>query len=149
MKIQQLLEGVEIEKGRMANPLGAPPDDIYDVMDEVYEVETAFFNAINKPNGHLPFDQRARISAEGIGKLGKHTKMSISDLIPMEPSLNIEHMQRELSNQPASVYLYKGKCYISDGNHRVAKAFQRGETHVVVNLIDVSDIARAAEEMGR
>lgn len=147
MKIQHLLE--EIEHGRMANPLGTPPEHIYDVMDEVYEVETKFFNAINKPNGHLPFEQRARIGADGISKLGKHTKLPISDLIPMEPSLNIEHMQRELSNEPATVYLYKGKCYISDGNHRVAKAFQRGETHVIVNLIDVNDIARAAEEMGK
>lgn len=148
MKLQQLVEKIQIDSDRIANPIGLPPEEIYDIMDELWEIEGAFFNVINKDSHDLSSVQQARKSSEAIINLGKTVNMAVSDLIPMEPGLDPEHLKvAHLNDKLAVVYLYKGKYYINDGNHRVASMFQRGHTHIKVNVVDVNDIISATKEL--
>ncbi len=69
MKLHQLVERIQIDSDRVENPIGLPPDDIYDIMDELWDIEGAFHTVVNQDNDDLPMNLQARKTSEEIEKL--------------------------------------------------------------------------------
>lgn len=128
------------------NPLGTPPSNIGDMMDEFSDIESGFAELMFS---NVPSPQRYVMGMKELRGNGSIQNISIDKLIPLEPELDQDHINNINAGEPVKmsggthplVYRYNGKYYINDGNHRVAAAKIRGETSIPVLVVDLSVIA--------
>jgi hypothetical protein len=150
VRIQELIERIELDADRIPNPLGEPPEDVEEVMNAFWDIELEIWEALhgNGKSDGKSFEQKAKETAAAISHLGTKATLPISTLIPFEAGVDPTHVQDAYKNTNLpTVYLYQGKYYINDGNHRIASHKLRGATSVVVNVVNTNDILAAAERM--
>ena len=141
MKLHQLITEYQ-ERERIPNPLngGEVPQEVYDFMDELDEIESAFHDAVHNHVAGGDVQSRIQETRREINKLGKVQNIDINKLIPMEPDYDKAHTDSITKSDPATVYLHNGKYYIGDGNHRVLADYNKGQQQTSANVINVQDI---------
>ena len=160
MKLQDLLEYTDMvdmddnyDSHRVKNPLPNVMSmedplfgEAFDAMDEA--VYTFIFQNAEQEAMYkqLPPRQKAAMVKEMTAQLSKQTKLPIASLISTEPTIDKRHIEAlktgttQHKGNP-SVFKYKGKNFIEDGNHRVIAAHLAGEKDVTVNFLDIDAIS--------
>ena len=136
MKINEVL----IEK-EIPTPFNKFPKNAHDIMDIFWEIESEFITLIMKQNPSFSVSEAAHFKE----KFGNVVTVKIKDLIPMEPT--IDDSYTSLNSKLPSVYLYKNKMYVNDGNHRVSQAFLKGNENIEINLIDIQNLIKNATNL--
>lgn len=138
MKLQQLFEKM------IPNPLGQSCSS--EIMNQFDDLETEF---ANWGFSHLPSPQKFIEANKMLKQLGTPQNVDIDHLIPLEPQVDSEHIQKLIQTGSSDlpwVYLYKNKMYINDGNHRVVAAKLAGNKQVKVQLVDVDKVYKLMED---
>ena len=146
MKLSQLFE----RSNSIPNPLGSMPDDVYDMMDEFDDIESDYADALHNHSDEIDLHTKIQQTRESINSLGKIVNIEISKLLTMEPDVDPDHLkllQVTPNNEPAAVYLHKGKYYINDGNHRVAAAHANKQTTIKVRVVNTQDIISKTRQL--